>query len=210
LPPTGAASGGPTKLGGRVQPLELEVVLEESGKSGGCSTKPDASGREIDSGPLMVFGERRVRLAAAKGAEFLQLLEWLAAEEVPDGMHDGGGMGFDGDPVVGLHHAAQVKSRHHCGERRAGGLVAANLPCHMRGRDRVRLERNKKRTTTTTTTATTITTISKEEFDSTSQHLEAVPRLPHIIGVVDCPGAEPDNLFLELLEHREVLNPGCG
>ena len=109
--------------GGR-QLLQSHIVLHDRREERHRHAKADRAGREIDV--VDILGARRIGLRAAQRAEAFELLARLVAEQILDGVEDRRGMRLHRDPVLGLQHG-EIERRHHRRERRARGLVAADL-----------------------------------------------------------------------------------
>ena len=88
------------------------------------NAKPDGARGEIDV--VLVLGARGIGLRSAEGAEALEIVESLIAEEILDGVKHRTGVGFDGDAVLGPQHV-EIQRRHQGDERSGGGLMAADL-----------------------------------------------------------------------------------
>ena len=108
----------------RAPALGVHVVLHQAGKAGLGDAEADRAGGEIDVG--LVLGARGVGLGAAEGAEILQLVEALVAEQVLDGMEHRAGVRLDGHPVLGPQDM-EIERGHQRDERGRGGLVPAHL-----------------------------------------------------------------------------------
>ena len=76
----------------------MKIVLNQRGKQSRANAKADRPCREINK--ALIFCSRRIGLCAAERAEIFQVLKRLMTQKILNGMEDGGGVGFDGDPVL--------------------------------------------------------------------------------------------------------------
>ena len=138
-------------------PCRPHIVLGQRGEQRHGGTQPDRAGREVDAG--LVLGPRRIGLGPAQGAEPLQLLDRLAAEQVHGGMVDRARVRLDRDPVARAQHV-EIEGGHDAGDRRAGRLMPADLQLVAAG--------------------------------------------AQVVGVVDGPAREPEQLLLDRLQHGQA------
>jgi hypothetical protein len=138
--------------------FEAHVVLHQAGEARHGHAEADGAGGEVHV--VAVLGARGIGLGAAEGAEALQLVPGLLAQQILNGMEHGARVGLHGNPVLRPQHV-EIKRRHQGDQGGAGGLVAADL--------------------------------------------QAVPAFPQVVGVVDDPGGEPEDLLLQRLEAGQTL-----
>ena len=104
--------------------VEQDVVLHKRGAQRQRHAQPDRARREVDLVPIL--RARRVGLRAPEGAEALELLARLLAEEVLDRVEDGARVRLDRHPVLRPQHV-EVERGHDVDRRGRRGLVAAHL-----------------------------------------------------------------------------------
>ena len=104
--------------------LGVHVVLHQAGKARLGDAEADRAGREVDVG--LVLGARGIGLRAAEGAEVLQLVERLVAEQVLDGVEHRARVRLDRHAVL-RPQDVEIERRHQRDERGGGGLVPAHL-----------------------------------------------------------------------------------
>ncbi len=112
-------------LGPVLQPaMRLDVVLHQRREQGLRNAEADRAGGEIDV--VGVLGARRIGLRALEAAKILQFLAGLMPEQILDGVKHRAGMRLHRDAVLRPQHG-EIERRHDVGERRRGGLMAADL-----------------------------------------------------------------------------------
>ena len=145
----------------RQQLMDAQVVLHERGEAGHRDTEANGAGGEIHV--VLVLGARGIGLRAAEGAELLELVLRLVAEQILNGVERRARVRLDGDPVLRAQDV-EIERREYGGDGCGGCLVAA--------------------------------------------HLQAVTGLADIVGVVDHPGGQPQDLALQLPdEWQRVVRP---
>ena len=108
----------------RAPALGVHVVLHQAGKAGLGDPEAHRSRGEIDVSRIL--GARGIGLSTAEGAEILQLVEALVAEQVLDGMEHRAGMRLDGHAVL-RPKDVEIERGHQRHERGRGGLVPTHL-----------------------------------------------------------------------------------
>ena len=104
--------------------MGADIVLHQRGEQRLGDAEPDRAGGEVDV--VGVLGARGIALRALVAAKVLELLPGLAAEQILDGVIDRARMRLDRDPILRTQRA-EIERGHDGGERRRGGLMAADL-----------------------------------------------------------------------------------
>ena len=110
----------------------VDVVLHEARKQRLRHPEADRAGGEVDV--VDVLRPRRIGLRALVGAEALELVLGLVAEEVLDGVEGRARVRLHRDAVLGPEHG-EIERRQDGGERGGRGLVAADLQPVLVGAD---------------------------------------------------------------------------
>lgn len=110
--------------GGGVGEVGAGVPMRDGGPECGGGADADRAGGEVDG--VGVLEPAGVALQPTLGAQGRQVRRVEVAEQVVDGVQDGGGVWLDRDAVL-APQAVEPQRDHDVGDRRGGGLVPADL-----------------------------------------------------------------------------------
>ena len=113
-----------------------EIVLHQRREGSDRDTQPDGTRREIDGD--RVLGPAGIALHAAQSAEPLQPVERLIAEEIMDRVQHRAGMRLHRHLVL-RPQRVEIERRHDCRDRRAAGLMPADLQAVALGAKMIRV-----------------------------------------------------------------------